>query len=140
MDQCLTIMSETDRQREKVYNPWHFRDRVTPDRTYCGRVVYERPKHYFSLADIERISRKIQQTDAIKPDKLERLFRAIWALAAPAIHPYYKDHFNTIFEYLFWVFKNVGEILSDPIGTLRRRTIELIQALADLIGVKVTFF
>ena len=128
-----------DDSREHVYLPWHFRDRVIPSRTYSGRVVYERPKHFFGISDLERIANKIKLDQKTPPNKLERLFRAIWALAAPAWAPFYKDHFNTIFDYLVWSIRNITDIISDPQGALKRRTLELIYALADLIGVDITF-
>jgi hypothetical protein len=91
------------------------------------------------LSDLERISKKIVLPRDTKPDKLDRLFRAFVALAGPLVLPYYKDHFNTIWEYISWVFKNVSDVILDPIGALKRRTLELIYALADLIGVDVSY-
>lgn len=35
--------------------PWHHRRRLDPLRTYSGRIVYARPRHYFRPADARRI-------------------------------------------------------------------------------------
>jgi len=40
---------------EERSEPWTYRTRILPLRTYCGRVVHRRKKHYFSVADARRI-------------------------------------------------------------------------------------
>lgn len=39
--------------------PWTYRKRVVPLRTYSGRVVHDRKKHFFRVEDAQRILGKI---------------------------------------------------------------------------------
>lgn len=41
------------------YSPWEKRKRIKPLRTYSGEVIYKRPRHYFSPADLIRIQNKL---------------------------------------------------------------------------------
>jgi hypothetical protein len=119
-------MIETERE---VFKPWHFRDRLEPTRTYSGRVVYERPHHWFLLSDIERISRNAKPAPTPQPDKWEGVFRALWRVSAGTALPYPTDHFESIIAYLKWAIENSLEVIKDPIGTLKQRTYELVIAL-----------
>lgn len=133
---------EEDRQREQVYLPWHYRDRVYPDRTWCGRVVYRRPKHLFLLSDAVRILEKIQielEPPKEPKNKLLRVFRATWMICAGSAVPFPFDKFESIWEYLGWAIENTLSILADPAGEFRRRTIELINALAALADINIEF-
>jgi len=40
---------------EERSEPWTYRTRILPLRTYCGRVVHRRQKHYFKVSDAARI-------------------------------------------------------------------------------------
>lgn len=47
------------RRDEYAYGrPWNKRVRLQPARTWSGKVTYKRPKHYFSVADVQRIMQK----------------------------------------------------------------------------------
>lgn len=131
---------EEDRQREQVYLPWHYRDRVFPDRTWSGRVVYTRPKHHFLVSDAIRILEKLQgelEPPKEPKNKFLRLLRASWMICAGSAVPFPFDKFESIGDYLGWAVTNTLSILADPQGEFRKRTVELINALADLIGVNV---
>lgn len=133
---------EEDRQREQVYLPWHYRDRVYPDRTWCGRVVYNRPRHLFLLSDAIRILEKIQielEPPKEPKNKLLRVFRATWMICAGSAIPFPFDKFDSIWDYLGWAIENTTSILSNPEGEFRRRTVELINALAALANINVEF-
>ena len=45
---------------ESYSEPWTFRKRILPLRTYSGRVVYNRRKHLFGIRDVSRIMAKIE--------------------------------------------------------------------------------
>lgn len=45
---------------EKRSEPWTYRKRAMPLRTYSGRVVYNRKPHRFTVRDAERILAKIE--------------------------------------------------------------------------------
>ena len=124
-----------------VAHPWHYRDRVFPNRTYCGRIVYNRDKHFFTVSDLERIAKKINPPELpIKDadDKWAAFFRDAWHLFAGTAWPNIFDMPSTFGEYMAYALSNTAEVLSDPIGTLRRRTVILIFDLADIFGIPVT--
>jgi len=45
---------------EERSEPWTYRKRAVPLRTYSGRVVYNRKPHNFTMRDAERILAKIE--------------------------------------------------------------------------------
>jgi len=53
-------MAQAGDYGEQRSEPWTYRTRIVPLRTYSGRVVHRRARHYFSLRDAERILSKIQ--------------------------------------------------------------------------------
>lgn len=133
---------DTTRAREKVYNPWHFRHTLAGNKTYCGRIVYERPVHLFGLGDLERIAAKITEKPAKSPiSAWERIFRAVWDLCAGSAVPYFADWntFKDVWEYLRWAILHTWEVVENPVGYLRTRTITLIQALADAFEISIEF-
>jgi len=48
---------------KKRSEPWTYRKRIVPLRTYSGRVVHDRRRHFFTIADVSRILAKIQPPD-----------------------------------------------------------------------------
>lgn len=49
--------------------PWALRERVSPLRTYSGRVVYDRKPHRFTIRDVERITSKVDLQKEV-PERL----------------------------------------------------------------------
>jgi len=49
---------------EERSEPWTYRKRIVPLRTYSGRVVHDRKPHYFTMRDAERILAKIEPPEA----------------------------------------------------------------------------
>lgn len=45
---------------ERQSEPWTYRARLVPLRTYSGRVVHRRRKHYFTVRDAARIMAKLE--------------------------------------------------------------------------------
>lgn len=61
-----------------------------PVKTQMGRVVYNRPVHFFSYADVQRILRKIQPPKAVKPgffDFIREMLRNLGIKIAKEIVP-----------------------------------------------------
>jgi hypothetical protein len=62
--------------------PWSLRNRIAPQGTYSGRIVYKRRPHFFTLRDIERISERFDLPPGEiieEPDTWAgRLVRAVW--------------------------------------------------------------
>jgi hypothetical protein len=118
--------------------PWSSRVRVTPLRTYSGRVVYDRDRHFFSARDIERIAEKAQ-SDHKKPKDLsawDRLLRALWLLYFPIILPYPADWDQPLFMLLGGIFVDVWENINDPIGAITNRYKNFIMAIAGLLNIE----
>lgn len=53
-------MSQAGDYGERKSEPWTYRSRLLPLRTYSGRVVYRRHKHYFTVRDAARIMAKLE--------------------------------------------------------------------------------
>lgn len=49
----------SDDPEGRNYGPWDKRKRLVPLRTYSGRVVYDRPRHYWSPRDLARVQRYV---------------------------------------------------------------------------------
>jgi hypothetical protein len=119
---------EDDPQRVGVYNPWHYRTRLAPARTYCGRVVYNKRPHLFLVSDVERILKKITPPYPIGSDPpltffawfrrvLEDLWRIVTynAIGMPSFPQ------GTIFELLQWAVAQRWREVSNPLEALRTR-------------------
>ncbi len=49
---------------EERSEPWTYRKRVLPLKTWSGRVVHDRRKHFFTIADVSRILARIIPPDS----------------------------------------------------------------------------
>jgi hypothetical protein len=58
-------------------------------------------------------------------------------LCAGSAVPFPFDRFESIWDYLGWAISNTVAILTNPEGEFKTRTIELINALAALVGLNV---
>lgn len=97
--------------------PWSKRDTVIPRRTYSGRVVYSRPKHYFTVQDATRIMQKVSGGWDVERPSANALELAI----ASALS--------------FWI--NALELFSwiDPWGIAGRLQVTAQEAIRRLVGV-----
>ena len=57
-----------------LFKPWDLRERLKPLRTYSGRVVYERRKHFFSLKRVARIIELYHTDDPAEKSLWEKLW------------------------------------------------------------------
>lgn len=48
---------------EERSEPWTYRKRIVPLRTYSGRIVHDRRRHFFTVADVSRILARINPPD-----------------------------------------------------------------------------
>jgi hypothetical protein len=62
---------------DPTFKPWDLRERIKPLRTYSGRVVYDRPKHYFSLKDAARILETFPKETPVKKSLWVRLWEGL---------------------------------------------------------------
>jgi len=53
------VLSQAGDYGEERSEPWTYRERIVPLRTYCGRIVHRRHKHYFTVKDATRILDKL---------------------------------------------------------------------------------
>jgi hypothetical protein len=118
--------------------PWSLRERVTPLRTYSGRVVYDRDKHFFTSRDLERIAHKAK-SDGKKPKDLSafsRLLRAIWALYTSGIVPYPSDWDEPIFVLLGKLFVALWTMTGDPLEWIKGLYKEFILSVANIFQIE----
>jgi len=101
-------------QGESYSEPWTYRTRVIPQRTYSGRVVYNRKKHFFRVEDAERVLEKIVPPDDMLGDSwaeqvvevlrratismLERLMPLIPPEFVEKIYDWILDMLNKLFQ------------------------------------------
>jgi len=138
---------EDEPQRTEVYNPWHYRTRVTPARTYCGRVIYNQPTHTFLISDVERILKKITPPYPIDADPpltffswLRRIFDDIWHIASYSAIGMPTFPQGTIFELLTWAVAQRWRDISNPLEALRTRVLLALIAITDFydLGARIS--
>lgn len=91
------------------------------------------------MTDVERILRAIKRSTeapARKASRWEKIFRDIWAIIGPSWLPY--DFPGTFGEYVAWVINNEAEVLSDPQGALKTRTLRLLVDIGEVFGFEIT--
>jgi hypothetical protein len=132
-------MAADEPQREFVYLPWHFRDRLTPTRTYCGRVIYDRPKHLFGLSDAYRIINRITISPSEKEfNKITSILRLLWNFAIAYI-PFWTTPFEHAFNFLIWAYDNAFRSMTDSMIAVQERAKQLILEVAADVNLKVKF-
>jgi len=124
--------------REFVYLPWHFRDRLNPRRTYCGRVVYERKKHAFTVKDLLRISDKVENPYLIGEEKpfnwgewFLKLLRNLWRIFTGATFMFPDVPFESIAEFLTWYVRRRWEAVMNPVEEIRGHAFRFVILLID---------
>lgn len=95
-------MQDDDRFKQPV-KPWENRTRAVPLRTFSGRVVYKRKKHFFTAEDAARIIKKLEPPEdtsnpswadilieTLKTATLVMLDRILWFLPPGVIEQIYQ--------------------------------------------------
>lgn len=124
------------------FPPWGRRTRIVPQRTYSGRVVYERKVHHFRVEDVSRIMAKVRPPESPSDDGW--LARAIESLQRATVEmlevllPFLDDRsVQALYDYVFGIieawFLSVG--LDDE--SVKRTARGLIVRIAELAGVSV---
>lgn len=72
------MLPDTER---KFREPWQFRKRLVPARTYSGRVVYDRPFHPMQAGDLARMARALAPPEPGEPEIVQLIIRALRAVS-----------------------------------------------------------
>lgn len=124
--------------------PWSNRTRILPSRTYTGRIVYTRRKHYFTIDDVSRILDKIQPSDSTSDasswisyviQKLQDATIGMLERLLPFLDDRSIEYLYNFCLALIDKFLNLRTTESSPAHDARR----LIVQIADRAGLKVTF-
>ena len=132
---------QTSDYGEPYSEPWTYRKRVIPLRTYCGRVVHDSRTHYFKMKDADRILRAIvvpesaddswmtEATRLLKAGTLEMLGKILWFFGDDAV--------EAVYDFILGIVQKImygGTISKSPESIARH----LIQAIAEEARLKVT--
>lgn len=130
---------------ERRSEPWTYRNRVVPLRTYCGRVVHRRQKHFFRPADAARIMAKLEPatTDdgekwsrgvilTLKTATLAMLERILFFLPDELI----EDLYDWGIGILDKMFSKISPV--DQSGQKRRAAVSALQHISQQAGVQIT--
>lgn len=124
--------------------PWDNRTRVFPQSTYCGRVVYHRPKHFFSADDVDRVAASVkilvptERHEGVIERLIRLVFKIIFAIAPiPGILTYLENPFINFYVGVMYDLKQYY----DQAAAFRRRTRtfldEVIQAYSSEAGIEL---
>jgi hypothetical protein len=123
--------------------PWQNRNRVIPKTTYCGRVIYERPKHYFTVKDAARVLHHISPDNEKTPqtfaDELKQLLRDSTLWMMQQLLPFLnEDDVSSIYDVCISLLDSFFKIPVWNQRTLEVRARQLIIYLADRFGITIT--
>lgn len=133
-----------DDTQQSDHTPWSHRTRAVPKRTYSGKVVYDRPTHYFKLTDGIRVFRKA--AEAHPPETLPEFFKVIsllpfiftvvfdGALGFFGIRPILASSLDAVQSFLFHILDSLSQF-SWPEG--QRQAALFIQQIAEHFGIEV---
>lgn len=115
--------------------PWEKRKRATPLRTYSGSIKYDRPTHYFSDKDLERIMRKYKEQQGLalaSQGTLQRLLGTVLSFlldVLQALEPFDVWGFNAVLaQTLQQAIIRISYMAWEPWN--ENQVIEMIQLLA----------
>lgn len=122
------------------HKPWDLRKRIIPSTTYSGKVVRNRPKHYFRIRDVQRISDKVLPPEdmteiprwlaIIRAITIGMLEKILFFIDSKTVESFY-DFCIEILDKFFRV-----DLAGEKKTAFARR---IIVHAADLAGIKVTF-
>lgn len=121
------------------FKPWDKRKRVVPIKTWSGRIVHDKPRHFFTLRDVQRISAKVEPA----PDRsgislfLSVLRQLTLAMMDKLLFFLPDDMIDDIYEFCIDMLDRLFRISMDDFKkrSLSRR---LIGYSADRVGFAVT--
>lgn len=127
---------------ESKSEPWTYRNRIVPSRTYSGRIVYNRKKHYFTLGDARRIINKLEPPLTATPrswvDELMTFLRETTIRLMNIMLPLLTENdtrnlYQVIFEFLELFFR-----IDTTSDSLKYWATRLIGDIAARVGLNVT--
>lgn len=128
---------------EERSEPWTYRKRIVPLRTYSGRVVHDRHTHYFTMRDAERILAKVQPENADPkhpwPGAVFDFLRSATIAMLEKLLPFLdgrdvENFYEVCIEILDRFFRI--DTTDEQLVVAARR---LIIGIADRVGISVTF-
>lgn len=128
---------------EERSEPWTYRARVVPLKTWSGRVVHHRRKHFFKIGDVSRILAKIQPPDTgediptwlrsviqtLRAATIGMLDRLLWFMDERSVESLYEFGID-ILDRMFRI--------EQPPSTTQLNARRLIIQIADRAGLTVT--
>ena len=132
-----------DDSRQHSYLPWHWRSRVNPPRTWCGRIVYKRKPRPYSLKDVQRITNKVSPPvdRGIPPPEdfwtwLRGAREALWELVNRSLLIIPAHPVHDLFDYLIWVWRQRWADMADPFAMIQDKTFYLVVFLIESYGLE----
>jgi hypothetical protein len=127
---------------ERKSEPWTYRERVLPLRTYSGRVVYNRKPHRFTMRDAERILAKIEPPEVAEVgswvDSVFNFLRSATITMLEKLLPFLDGQdVENFYEICIEILDRFFRIDTDNIE-LERAARRMIINLADRFGLAVT--
>jgi len=129
-------------QGESYSEPWTYRNRVIPERTYSGRVVYNRKKHFFRVEDAERVLQKLVPPDDMLGDtwaeKVVEVLHRVTIDMMKRLMPLFPEYFTEkIYD---WSIGLLDQLFRIPQEDARKESIarRLINFIASDAGLTVT--
>ena len=130
---------------ERRSEPWTYRSRVVPLRTYCGRVVHRRHKHYFRPEDAARIMRKLEPSQNDDGEtwakKVINVLRLSTLAMLERILPFLPDELiSDLYDWGIGILDKLFSKISpvDQTGARRRAGVSALQHIAQQSGVEIT--
>jgi len=128
---------------ERRSEPWTYRKRIVPLRTYSGRVVHDRKKHFFRVEDAQRILAKIVPPENEDGDtwaqKVIATLREATIAMLGRILPFLSEYqVSGLYEFSIELLDKFFGVVSpsEKAGEVKAR--QLIMYIADRAGLTVT--
>lgn len=123
--------------------PWTYRKRIVPLRTYSGRVVHDRKKHFFRVEDAERILGKIIPPENEAGDTWAQHVISVLRQATLAmlerILPFLSEYqVNEIYDFSVDLLDKFFRVADRDSSTSQYRARKIIMYVADRANLVVT--
>lgn len=132
----------TGDQGESYSEPWTYRKRIVPLRTYSGKITYRRKIHRFTLKDAQRIIDKVEPPENVTPqgwvDILMKFLKESTIAMMEKLLPFLaeKDVYN-LYEFIYEALSRFFNISVDS-SKMEYWAVRLITDIASRFGLQVT--
>jgi len=130
---------------ERRSEPWTYRNRIVPLRTYCGRVVHRRQKHFFRASDAARIMAKLEPREQDEGESwasnVIAVLRAATITMLERILPFLPEVLiQELYDWGIGILDKVFQQIpsDDPAGEKRKAGYSALIHLAQESGVEIT--